>query len=108
MKLQNKSLGLMIGIVAALGIEANAQQFQRPDFSKMDEQMAACEQSQYNTNGVTLPRPSQRQRGQRPDFSQEQFDLLKACVDAGILQMGPRPGAGARHWQGNHESTATN
>lgn len=54
-----------------------------PSPEQMQAAIQACEASQYNANGVTLPEfvPGQR----HPKLTKEQWQLIHACREAGIL-----------------------
>lgn len=69
-------------LAAMVSLQARAERVAH-DPAKFKAAKAACENSEYNTGGVTLPdRP---QPGQRPQLTDAQRALIDACVQAGIL-----------------------
>lgn len=80
-----KVLLLTLGLTMAATAHAG-QQGQRPDPAQFQAAIQACQESSYNTTGVTFPTP---QPGERPQLTQDQMNLLHACEAAGILPQHP-------------------
>jgi hypothetical protein len=93
---------LVLALFLSLPLSAWCQsQPWRHDSARWEMLLQACENSEYNVNGITLPRHTP---GQRPSFTDAQKQLLDDCRQAGILP----PHHHHHHQDGQAQNTGAN